>query len=124
MTIPKIRKAVRKPAPDYENDPEFTDEVLAERHRRLRGSDALRYFDPEDACTAQCGWHDNQLAELSHIVNGKVVGTIVYSKPTEHQCYSAPNHSGLCKFSSECRYMYLKEVPHGAIEKVDVVRAS
>lgn len=82
----------------------YDDEAVDQRHRALRGTDALLYYPPDQACTQRCAYGDNDMG---------LPGRPAY---TAHQCFYQPGHGGDCKFSSECIASKIRSVPSGIIE--------
>lgn len=66
---------------------EMTDFEIDIKHRRVRGSDHLKYPASEDQCRLTCGHLHDQIGD----------------RPREHRCFLGVLHSGECEFSSACR---------------------
>lgn len=70
-----------------EIDPEV--ERYAAKHRRLRGTDQLRYPPNAHRCRLRCGLDDMRDGEGDK------------QRVASHQCFLG-THEGRCEFSSEC----------------------
>lgn len=85
---------------DDDNDADYggmTLRQIGDKHRRLRGSDNLKYLPLRSLrCLIECDLEDQIDGEW-----GSQRGT-----HTDHQCFLRPSHAEPCQFSSECRAMH------------------
>lgn len=66
---------------------DMTEFEINDRHRKVRGSDVLKYPANEDRCTSTCGHLHDQVRD----------------KMREHRCFLAMGHrEKFCEFSSVC----------------------
>lgn len=69
---------------------EMTDEEISNKHKRVRGSNELKYPPNESRCKQTCG--------TSH----DLVDTLKGERTVEHRCFLVVAHQGYCEFSSAC----------------------
>lgn len=69
---------------------EMTDDEVNKKHRRVRGSDALKYPPNESRCRETCGTRHDRVV------------TAHGERMVEHRCFLALEHQGYCEVSSAC----------------------
>lgn len=69
---------------------EMTDDEINKKHRRIRGSDVLKYPPNESRCKQTCGTRHDRVV------------TAQGERMVEHRCFLALEHQSDCQFSSAC----------------------
>lgn len=69
---------------------DMADDQISKKHKRIRGSDELKYPPNESRCRQTCGTHHDR------------VSTRQGERMVEHRCFLALDHRGHCEFSSAC----------------------
>lgn len=71
---------------------EMSDESIADKHKRIRGTHDLKYPGNKSRCKSTCGIAHDWIMDI----NGR-------EHPRQHRCYLAIDHKDpYCQFSSQC----------------------